>query len=182
MEIKEKWLDVVGYEGLYQVSDLGRIKRDGHIKATYIDKGGYITVSLSKKSKQKTLKVHRLVALAFIPNPDGKITVNHIDGNKHNNSVKNLEWSTHSENHKHAYRLGLKIVTDAQRQSASRTGKRTCELNRRKKAVIGKNETESYSFPSAHDGARFVKGHACAIIRCCKGKQKTHKGLEWRYA
>lgn len=177
----EIWKDVVGYEGLYQVSNLGRVKRNRHIKSTSLDRGGYVTVSLCKKSNQKTLKMHRLVALSFIPNPLRKKTVNHIDGNKKNNCVDNLEWSTYSENHKHAYKLGLKKVTDAQRKSASETGKRTCEMNRKKKAVVCFNEIERYIFASAHDGARFVNGSASAIIKCCKGTQQTHKGFSWRY-
>lgn len=179
---QEKWLDVVGYEGLYQVSDHGRVRRNGHIKAVSVDHGGYVTVSLSRKSKQQTLKVHRLVALAFIPNPEHKKTVNHIDGNKQNNSINNLEWATHGENHKHAYRTGLKKVSELQRQRASETGKRTCELNRPRKVVVCRNASKSYEFVSAHEGARFVKGSATAIVKCCKGKQRTHKGYEWWYA
>ena len=105
--MKEIWKDVVGWEGLYQVSNLGRVKSlpwVGHHKNDIIMKmfgngTGYLTVMLYKPAKKKL--VHRLVAEAFIPRPDGKAQINHIDGNKTNNRVDNLEWCTQSENMRH---------------------------------------------------------------------------------
>ena len=178
----EKWRDIPGYEGLYQVSSEGRIKRGDRIKSLHIDHGGYCTVCLSKHSAQKNAKVHRLVAIAFIPNPNGKKTVNHKDGNKKNNCVSNLEWATHSENIIHANKTGLRIVTTAQREAARVTGKRTCELNRPRKAVWCIKDGVKREFESAHAGARHVSGNPSPIIACCKGKKKTYKGFEWRYA
>lgn len=177
----EQWQDIPGYEGLYQVSTLGRIKSNRSIKSLHIDKGGYLTVWLCKDSIQKNYKAHRLVALAFIPNPENKATVNHIDGNKQNNCVENLEWATHSENINHANRTGLRTVTDAQREAARITGKKTCDKNRLRKAVFCTKDGFKHEFESAHDGARFVVGDASPIIRCCKGKKKTYKGYEWGY-
>ena len=177
----EKWRDVVGYEGLYEVSSLGRIKRNGRIKKPHVDHGGYLTVWLSKHSVQKCLKVHRIVAIAFIPNPKNKATVNHINGVKTDNRVENLEWATHSENIIHANKLGLRKVTDAQRKAASINGKKTCDKNRLKKPVfLLKNGTRK-EFPSAHDAARYVSGDPSPIIKCCKGKKKTYKGYKWGY-
>lgn len=122
----EIWNDIPGYEGRYQVSNLGRVKslprqrpgrKNKHGQVTscslpgcirsvalrYV--GGYPCVTLGRKS----LHVHRLVALAFHPNPDNKPCVNHKDGNKENNHSDNLEWCTKSENGKHAYQvLGIK--------------------------------------------------------------------------
>ena len=72
-----------------------------------IDRGGYLTVRLSKKGKDSTIYVHRLLGFAFIPNPDAKPMINHKDGNKLNNCISNLEWVTHSENMAHAYSIGL---------------------------------------------------------------------------
>lgn len=178
----EQWQDIPGYEGLYQVSTLGRIKGNRGIKSLRIDKRGYLTVWLCKDSIQKNYKAHRLVALAFIPNPENKATVNHIDGNKQNNCVENLEWATHSENINHANRTGLRTVTDAQREAARKTGKITCELNRPRKEVICFCGGYEVRFSSAHAGARFCDGSASAIIRCCKGKANKHKGYNWRYA
>ena len=181
VEHREVWRDVPGYEGLYQVSSLGRIMRGGRIRKLKKDYGGYMVVSLCKKAVQKDGKVRRLVALAFIPNPEHKRVVNHIDGDKQNNRVENLEWATHSENISHANKTGLRTVTDAQRKAASFTGKKTCDKNRPRKAVFCSKDGIKHEFESAHDGARFVVGDASPIIRCCKGKKKTYKGYEWGY-
>ena len=117
---KEIWRDVVGYEGLYMVSNLGRVKRVGRnhgakvgrILKTNIGTNGYQQVILSKKSKLKTCRVHRLVADAFIPKIAGKEHVNHKDGDRTNNLLENLEWCTISENAHHKYDvLGYKKPT-----------------------------------------------------------------------
>lgn len=177
----EVWKDVVGYEGLYEVSNLGRIRRDGRIKKPHVDHGGYETVCLYKSSKGKWFKVHRVVASAFKPNPENKRTVNHIDGNKQNNRVENLEWATHSENIVHANETGLRKVTEAQRKAASENGKKTCDLNRvRKPVYLVKNDVRK-EFVSAHEAARYVSGSPSAIVRCCKGKKRTYKGCNWGY-
>lgn len=104
---KEIWKDIAGYEGLYQVSNFGRIKslRSKIILASLSSKSGYCYVGLAKNGMNKQKSVHRLVALAFIPNSENKPEVNHIDGNKHNNTVKNLEWVTKSENMKHCRQI-----------------------------------------------------------------------------
>ena len=106
----EAWKDSEGYEGLYQVSSLGRVRSlprastAGKVLVMPI-KNGYPTVCLSKNNEKKTRQVHRLVAEAFISNTQGKTEVNHIDGNKTNNAIENLEWVTRSENESHAYRV-----------------------------------------------------------------------------
>lgn len=101
----ELWLDISGYENLYQVSNHGRIKslnyrRTGkeQILKQATNKDGYKFVSLRKNGKGKTFTVHRLVAKAFIPIIENKVEINHIDCNKTNNCVSNLEWCTHKEN------------------------------------------------------------------------------------
>lgn len=131
----EIWKKVVGYEGIYEVSNMGRIKRlqklvetvskdmreggraqgeykhsrllpDRILKGIYSDKG-YLTVGLTKDGKSKKVKIHRVVAIAFIVNPENKPEVNHLDGNKQNNRLDNLEWVTGEENVKHAIEMGL---------------------------------------------------------------------------
>lgn len=119
---REVWKSVVGYEGIYEISNFGNvrslprlIKRKG---GDYFDKGcvlaksktttGYWKVELSVSGKRRSCKVHRLVAAAFINNPDNKPMVNHMDGNPLNNHVDNLEWCTQSENMRHAYDNGLR--------------------------------------------------------------------------
>lgn len=102
--------DIKGYEGLYTISDNGKvfsINSNKFIKQ-HSDKRGYMNVTLSYKLR-KTIRVHRLVAEAFIPNTFNKDTVNHIDGDKTNNSVHNLEWNTQKENAVHAFDTGLRV-------------------------------------------------------------------------
>ena len=127
----EVWKDIPGFEGRYQASNLGRIRsiQDNHgkykeqIRSTWISSKGYKYVQLFIKNKRHNVSVHHAVASAFIPNPDNKPTVNHIDGNKQNNRVDNLEWVTYSENHVHAYKIGLKNAQHvADRQRGSKIG------------------------------------------------------------
>lgn len=123
----EIWRDIKGYEGLYQVSNLGRVKSlERLVKGRYNNlqrcpekikqpserrnkdsKQGYLALQLYKDNKAQNCYIHRLVAEAFIPNPQGKETVNHINGDKHDNRAINLEWCTYTENNKHAYITGL---------------------------------------------------------------------------
>ena len=111
--IGEIWKDIVGYEGLYKVSNFGRIKsfsRRGTTKKIlkpWINRQGYLIVDLCKNSKSKHFPIHRLVATAFIQNPENKPEPNHEDGNKFNNHVSNLKWVTKSENIQHAMNSGL---------------------------------------------------------------------------
>ena len=117
------WKDVVGYEGIYEVSDTGQV-RTHKDKTTYttrhgirkwkqrvlkqkVSKDSTHRVSLYKNGIEKTWLVHRLVALAFIPQVEGKEYINHIDGDRNNNNVSNLEWCNHKENNNHAFDTGL---------------------------------------------------------------------------
>lgn len=108
----EEWRDVVGYEGHYQVSNFGRVKsfwrhQVGKIITPQLNHKGYLVVELRDGQSRKVKFVHRLVAQAFIPNPDGKPEVNHRDGGKFNNHVDNLEWVTRIENMNHAVQSGF---------------------------------------------------------------------------
>jgi hypothetical protein len=110
--MKEIWKDIAGYEGLYQVSNYGRFKSLGNnfarkekSKKAHIRHNGYMRITLNKKGKRKSFATHRLVILAFKENPENKRTVNHIDGNKTNNYIDNLEWATHTENALHSFRV-----------------------------------------------------------------------------
>lgn len=120
--MQETWKDIDDYKGLYQISNLGRvkslnrvvIKKNGvhhpfkeKILSCEINNKGYIMVALCKNTKIKLFSVHRLVAKAFIPNPNNLSQVNHKDRNKENNHVNNLEWCTQSVNMQHAYKQGL---------------------------------------------------------------------------
>lgn len=110
----ENWKDVVGYEEYFMISSKGRIysKRSSKILKQTVGKTGYFTLATrigGRKGLAVCFKIHRLVAEAFIPVPEGKVEVNHKDGNKLNNSVDNLEWVTRSENALHAHATGLSV-------------------------------------------------------------------------
>jgi hypothetical protein len=127
-EIKEIWKDIDGYDSAYQVSNLGRIKsierivkdsigRTRKLKEKYIKThlfGEYLGVNLRINNEYKQISIHRAIATAFIPNLENKPEVNHIDGNKLNNSIDNLEWVTYSENIIHAYKSGLRSKKHAE--------------------------------------------------------------------
>lgn len=127
--VEEIWKAIDGYEGFYEVSSLGNIKSLDRISESIwmgkphkcpfkgialipsIEGRGYHKVTLCVHGKTSQHKVHRLVAVAFIPNPENKPMVNHINGIKHDNRLVNLEWCTCSENHKHAIKTGLRVAS-----------------------------------------------------------------------
>ena len=110
----EEWRDVIGYDGHYQVSNLGRVKSFKHgvekILKPHRGKGGYCRVSLYQNGKLKKILVHVLVARAFLPNPNNLPIVHHIDNNPSNNRVENLQWVTHKENQIFSYQTGTRKI------------------------------------------------------------------------
>ncbi len=143
IEVGELWKDVEGYEN-YQISTLGRVRRKAKmfkvgiknvskifkkemiLKPIKLTKGYLGAVLYDDKSIGKTYKIHRLVAKAFIPNPNNLPQVNHKDGNKENNCINNLEWCSNKENMEHSYRIGLrdkaKMAENMRKVGKSRKG------------------------------------------------------------
>lgn len=110
--MKEIWKDIEGFEQIYQISNLGNLKsfkkdKKGKILKHNNKNGDYFAVVLEYKEKVKYTRIHRLVAQAFIPNPNNYNEINHIDGNKQNNRIDNLEWCTRKQNFEHAKKTGL---------------------------------------------------------------------------
>lgn len=122
----ERWRDIIGYEGIYKISNLGRIQSlprkrvKGKMLNPAKNNRGYLRVALCFEGKVRYDSVHRLVAETFIENPKNLPEVNHIDGNKLNNNVANLEWVTKGQNQIHAYKTGLRKTTKKQRETSRR--------------------------------------------------------------
>lgn len=176
---EEQFKDVKGYEGLYEVSNRGRVFSHygkGKILSDCKTSSGYKLVNLVKNGIKKDFNVHRLVANAFIDNPLGKGYVNHIDGNKTNNLVDNLEWVTNKENMQHAIRTGLFAgLSDTDRMKGTT---KSVEVRRRSVACYKDGElVDTYeSITSA------MKSTGCNHINdVISGKRNIDHGFTWRY-
>jgi len=140
--MKETYKDIDGYEGIYQVSNLGNVKslKYGNEKVlkNYLSCTGYYKVSLCVNFKAKSFNTHRLIAKSFIPNPDNKPQINHINGIRNDNRLDNLEWVTSKENMQHAHDTGLIITSKGEQRSLSKlTEKEVLEIRK-----IGKSKTQ----------------------------------------
>ena len=164
----ESWKDISGYEGLYQVSNLGSVRnvKTGKSKVAGITPYGYKRVVLYADGKRKWFQVHRLVAMAFIPNEEGKREVNHIDGNKLNNNAANLEWATSSENHLHAYENGLRHA-NTENAVKARSKKVKC--------------SNGVVYDSAQAAARSLGVSVGCISEVCNGKREKTGGYCFEY-
>jgi len=169
----EQWKEVRDTFGLLEVSNEGRVRsnmRDGRILKATPDKKGYLRLHVTIKRERRSYKVHRLVAEAFIPNPENKPQVNHIDGNKANNAASNLEWVTNIENSYHAIDNGLwEEVYKASRK----------ENESRKRPIIAFKDGIATEYGSIADAERAIGSRH--ITDVLKGKRKQAKGYTFAY-
>lgn len=187
----EEWRDIPGYEGLYQVSSLGRVKslakpmfygttpnvrnhesamRIERIMTPRVKRNGYAQIGLYQDGKAKSYTIHRLVAIVFIPNPNGFPYVNHKDEDRLNNSVDNLEWCTPSYNIH--YGTAIKKLSDAKRNHPAMS-----------KPVLQFNLDGTFvaEYPSANEAARMTGIKQGNISSCCNRTTKSTNGFIWRY-
>jgi len=183
--MNEEMRPVVGYEGIYSVTRQGSVY--SHIRDRFmsiqIEDDGYLRVNLSKKGKARKLMVHRLVAEAFIPNPNDKPVVNHKDGDKSNSHIDNLEWVTVSENAIHAFKTGLSYISAKCREKASQNaainGAKTTSVQVEQFDLKGNLITVH---PSIREAERRTKANRSNIHLVCTGKRKTAGGFIWRWS
>lgn len=174
MNAIEEWRDVPGYEKRYQVSNIGNVKSCSKqiILKSALHKEGYLQVVLYDNNKiPKTLKIHRLVALAFIPNPDNKHFVDHINGIRNDNRVENLRWVTHKENLN--FPLARKNISKAQTNNSKRS-KSVLQIDK----LTGNTIRE---FPSASEASRQTGIHCSNITACCRNMLNYTGGYIWKY-
>lgn len=178
------WKWIPGYEEIYMANEQGKIYTCYHkrLLTPYVGSDGYLRVNLSKKGKVKITMVHRIVAELFIPNPNNLPIVNHIDGNKSNPDISNLEWVTFSDNSYHAFAHGLAKISDkckkAVSQIAAKNGAKTTS-----KSVDRLDLSGNYidSFKSIREAERVTGINRANIGEVCRGKRKTAHGYKWRY-
>jgi len=197
MEVIEQWYDIEGFNGFYQVSNKLRVKSVGRITtqkngksytvktrilSQCIDDVGYLCIKLRKDKKTITYRVHRIIAKTFIPNPNNKRCVNHINGIKTDNRVENLEWVTHSENAIHAIeKLGAQFGKSASdpevRKKMSIGSKRAKDIKNGGNKCRHGHELTPENLRKRKDGVRACRICANEACRRCKAKKRLIKKL-----
>lgn len=198
----EIWKDITGFEGLYQISNLGRVKSvqrkvmaKGSEKTVFerirtpINTHGYLYCDLWKDGTGYRFAVHRLVASAFHDNPKNLPQVNHIDGNKANNRADNLEWCDQSENNLHAFRLGLMKAYDRSGKNNPMYGRHQSESAKEKIANVHRglkhSDEAKRKMSFARKGMKFTEEHkhnlSASLSRAKKGSRKMTNGEQTKF-
>ena len=172
------WKDVEGYEGIYKISDTGILMNQfGKVLKPGDNGHGYASIYLWKNRKKKKHYIHRLVAEAFIPNPEQKPYINHIDNNPRNNHVKNLEWCTPKENVDWMQVQGRNRRTKEWLDNLHKSQEPTY------KPVKATNiETGEVLLFKSVNSTRESGFEPSSVCWCCKGKRQSHAGYRWEYA
>ena len=160
----ETFVKIEGFEN-YEVSNLGKVRniKSGRILKPFLHRDGYLVHGLYENNKRKNLFLHRIMAIAFIDNPEEKPKVNHIDENKLNNDLSNLEWCTVRENNIHGTRI-----------------KRIAEKNFEKVIQLDLNDNILNEFESMTQAEQKTGALVSSISKCCNGKAKSAGGFKWR--
>ena len=168
----------------YEVSDEGLVRKNNLILKGF-DNGGYLRIELKNESTKKKFLIHRLVALAFIPNPENKLQVNHKDLNRRNNKLENLEWVTNQENVNHALENNptfKETITNLM----SALGKKNANANSAKaRKPVNQLDLDGNfikTFISGREAAKELDLAFKVISKCCNGKCKTYKGFKFEFA
>ena len=181
--VMNNWKDVVGYEGLYKVNQTGEIFSE-YSKRTltpYLSSDGYLRINLCRNKKVKITMLHRIVAEAFIPNPENLPVVNHIDGNKANPNVENLEWTTFSGNSIHSFSSGLSRISDKCRKAVSLVAAENGAKTTSKAVIqIGTDGNVVNKFKSMREAERVTRIPRSNIARACGSDDYSAGGFKWR--
>ena len=177
--MKEIWKDIKEYEGLYQISNLGNIKSvnkkdslgrkvNGKMMKPIKRKDGYLDITLHKNGEAKHFLIHKIVAKTFIKNKNNYKEINHIDENKRNNNIDNLEWCDRSYNINYG-----KANKSRRKKLLNKRGKKIAQLDNNKQIIK--------IFPSLMQTVRELKLNKSHLSQCCNGKRKTTGGYYWQY-
>lgn len=171
-------------DGLYEVSSCGSVRRteNQRILKSFLNHKGYPHVVMHKNGKAYSKTIHRLVAEAFIPNPDNLPQVNHIDANKENNTVDNLEWISGLDNMRHAYRNGcFKPFSENQKAATMKNILKAQGWNSRAVICLDKDGTEIARYSSITEAHEISGCNVSKIVACCKGHRRSTHGYQWKY-
>lgn len=180
--MEEVWKDIENYEGLYQVNNFGQVRS---VKRNIILKGwsvkGYICVPLNKNGKQEDARVHRLVARAFIPNPDNYFCVDHINGNRTDNRANNLRWCTTKQNNGFAMARRNKSISKQGENNPfyGVFGADHCSSKKVQQLTLDGSIIKEWS--SAAEASRELGIQFSNISRCCHGRSKSAGGFIWKF-